>query len=209
MELAERNGSDFALRATSRPPMAIAPSLARNSPASGGGWRREWESSNRFFRSLPFLSGGLQLFPILPLGAKRDLPLFSAFDHQFRTFSFRWHSKWHSARAVRQGASHDHLRADSVASLTDRDGLSDGRHGRGSSGPRRSDRQPNPTVAFAMPAPMSARLRALLRNCLIYCSRRACAPGGRGSRAGTKRSPSYVHLDAPLRQTTLVSHSLL
>jgi hypothetical protein len=57
------------------------------------GIRREWESSKRFFHCLPILSVGLQLFRILPLGAKRDLPLFSVVYRQFRIFPFRWHSK--------------------------------------------------------------------------------------------------------------------
>jgi len=73
------------------------------------GIRREWESSNRFFHSLLILSVSFQLFLILPLGAKRDLPLFSAVYRQFRIFPFQWHSKWHSTQAICQHPLPDFL----------------------------------------------------------------------------------------------------
>src|SRR5262245_8261471 len=88
------------------------------------------ESSKQFFDRLPILPVGIQLSPILPLSAKCDLPLFSAVDHQLRIFPCRWHSKWHSARAVRQGALQRHSpRGFGFRSFTDQDELSDGRDG--------------------------------------------------------------------------------
>jgi hypothetical protein len=69
-------------------------------------WRREWESSKSFCHCLPISSSSFQLFRILPLGGKCDLPLFSAVYHEFRVFPFGWHSKWHSTEPFGSADAH-------------------------------------------------------------------------------------------------------
>jgi hypothetical protein len=139
--VAERVGpaSRFALRRDHRwPSRRRSRGIHPRAEADGGERGSPRNGFSVLYRFYPLVSNSFRFCHLAQNPICRCSPLLTANLGFFRFDGTRNGTR----RAVRQGASPDHLRADSVRSLTDRDGLSDGRYGRGSSVPRRSDRQP-------------------------------------------------------------------